>query len=69
MKRTFTWSVALVCISIAGATHSDAHERPLRSPLAVAAAKASTVASMLLEQYPEMMDPATKQKITAMMDT
>jgi hypothetical protein len=69
VKRTLTVKIALAYILIAGAAQSDAHERPLRSPLAVMAAKASTVASMLLEQYPEMLDTSVRQKISSMMET
>src|ERR1700723_3430048 len=69
VKPTLTVKIALAYILIAGAAQSDAHERPLRSPLAVMAAKASTVASMLLEQYPEMLDTSAKQKLSSMMET
>ena len=69
MKPILRVKIGLVCILIAASTQSDAHERPLRSPLALTAAKASMVASMLLEQYPETLDSAAAQKVSSMMET
>ena len=66
MKPTLIVKIGLACFLIAGSIQSAAHERPIRSPLALSAAKASAVASMLLEQYPEMLDPAAKQQLTSM---
>ena len=64
MKALVAIGIGVVFALFAAATPSIAHELPLRSPLALAAAKASTVARVLVNEYPEVLNPTAKQKVS-----